>query len=402
MKRKIMIIAAALSLALTLSGCNGMTLFSNYREIEDLELVRTVAADSSDEGINVLICSGPSTEGSEAKLYEESGENLALTLGRMQKTALGREALLSHTEDILIGEELAKNGIDEILDYVERYAEMRLDTNIFIVRGNASDLVKGVTGESTFPADVLSGIEKNLDKTGEGCVFTCKELAISEADNGCGLVMAISAVKDEKLFDGRGDMSIAPAGFGIIKDGKLIDYLEGDETTGALILVGRFKADEICETVEETTLTLTVDGIKTDIEPEFDDNGALMGLNISIKAQANVINMDGDGNLEDKDFRKSAERELSEMLKGYVTAAIERSQSMDIDFLSLGGAAERAEPIKFKKMPESWTSIFRSLNVRVCAESILRRTYDIVDTLDENGEEEPKIWEKLTKFLADS
>ncbi|MGM9521004.1 MAG: Ger(x)C family spore germination C-terminal domain-containing protein [Oscillospiraceae bacterium] len=388
---------------LILPGCSGMSLFSNYREIEDLELIRTVGVDSRDEEVNVMICTGVSAEGSAPRMYETKAGSFGVALSDLQKIPLGKEALLSHTENLLIGEEEARKGISEELDYVERFSEMRLDTSLFIVReGTARDLMKGVTGKSTSAADILMRLKESLPELGAGFDYTCKDTAVSLAGNGTALVMAIKAEKDEKLFEDRGDMKIVPAGLAVIEDGKLVDFLNEEETRGVLLLTSKFKADTIELQCGDSSVTLTADGAKTDITPEVGDDGRLKKLHVRIKVEANVVNVHGTDSIEDSKYREKLQKDLSDVMKGSAEAAIARALEMDADFLDFTGTVWRAEPLKFDKSAGSFKELFENAEITVEGESILRRTYDLRDPLNDTGEEEPGIWERLTSLLKGS
>ena len=389
-------------LALSLSGCSGLTIFSNYRKLESIELVRTITIDKADSGVNAAIY-GTAGEDSEARMYEKTGESVGVALGQLQVMPLGRVAILSHTESVLIGEDLAADGIDECLDYIERYAEMRLDTSIFVVRdGAAKDLVYGLSGKDTPASDVVVGLTEHIDRVGKGYVFTCREIAASLADNGCALVQCVRGVEEEKLFDARGDLNIEPAGFAILRDEGVEDYLTEEETLGAMLILSKLKSMEVDVPVEDTVLTVSIDGVKTDIRPVFLENGKLERIRIKLAFQANIVNLKGLTDMEDSAYREEAERTLSQEMLDAARSAVQKSQALGTDFMSLEGAVRRAAPLKTEDMPGTWDERFSTLPIDIEAESIIRRTYDITDPPQVVGEEEKRPWEKLIESLKDN
>ena len=135
MKKAILL---TLVLALALTGCSGgLTIFSNYRRIENIELVRAFTADAREDGVLVSIY-GTAGEENDARMVEKSGPSLGTAMGELLMMPLGREAILSHTENMLIGEDMARSRLNECLDYVERYSETRLDIGLLIVRGSSA------------------------------------------------------------------------------------------------------------------------------------------------------------------------------------------------------------------------------------------------------------------------
>ncbi len=401
MKKYLCLILALIPL-LSLSGCAGLSIFSNYRQLENIELVRAVSLDLSDGGVNAAIY-GTAGEESPARMYENPGPSVGVALGELILTPLGREAILSHTESVLIGQDLAKTGLRECLDYVERFSETRLDTDILIVRdGSARDLLAGLSGDETSSADVLSGLGKNISRLGEGYFFTCREIASSLAENGCALIQCVRGVKEEKLFDARGELDLESAGFAVARDGVVTDFLSDEETLGAMLLLGKYRSGNLDLPLGDQTVTVSMDLVGTDIAPRFDRDGALTALDITFDFRANVINLSGPVEITDSSVRRTCEEELTKIMTGAATAAVEKSRALGTDFLDLEGAVERRAPIKFRDMGADWQDVFLTLPVRIKGTSVLARTYDIADPPELSGKEDKSPWEKLTELLKDS
>ena len=389
----------ALAIALALTGCSGLTIFSNYRHLENIQLVRTVTADMEGEGVNVSVY-GTAGEQSEARMYERSGPSIGVAMGKLILMPLGREAILSHTEAMLIGEDLAKKSIRECLDYVERFSEMRLDTGVLVVRdGTARDLLAGLSGSDTPASDTIAGLGRNIAKVGEGYFFTAREIASSMADNGCALIQCVRGVKEEKLFEARGDLNLEPAGFAVLKDGAVCEYLTDEETLGAMLLLGKYKSRNMDLALPGAAVTVSVDLAKTDMEPVFDRDGRLTELRVRLSLRANVINVAGEADITDEAVRRQCERELTEIMTGAVRAAVRRSQELKIDYLDLEGVVRRSSPLKLEDMPGAWEDIFPGLPVTVEGSGVLARTYDIADPPEKSGKEDKNPWEKLTESL---
>ncbi len=392
----------AVGLALTATSCSGLTLFSNYRRLENIELVRTVTADRDGDGVNVSVY-GTAGEQSEARMYERSGPSVGVAMGKLILMPLGREAILSHTETMLIGEELAEISIRECLDYVERFSEMRLDTGILIVRdGTARDLLAGLSGSDTPASDTIAGLSLNIAKVGEGYFFTAREIASSMADNGCALIQCVRGVKEEKLFEARGDLNLEPAGFAVVKDGAVCQYLTDEETLGVILLLGKYKSRNVDLALPDAAVTVSVDLAETDMKPVFDQDGRLAELRVKLSLRANVINIAGEADITDEAVRRECERELTEIMTGAVRAAVRRSQELKLDYLDLEGVIRRSSPLKFEDMPDAWEDVFPDLPVTVEGSGVLARTYDIADPPELSGKEDKNPWEKLIESLKGS
>ena len=397
-------ILAALALSLSLTGCSsGLTIFSNYRRIENIELVRTITADKAEDGVRVSIY-GTAGEENDARMYENTGPSIGVAMGELILMPLGREAILSHTESMLVGEDFARERMEECLDYVERYSETRLDTGLLIVRdGAAIDLLKGLSGSDPAASDILAGLDKNISRVGEGYVFTCREVAASLAGNGVALVQCVRGAEEEKLFEARGDLNLEPDGFAVItEDGGAMEFLTEEETLGTMLLLMKLRSKNVDLPVQNTVSTVSVEKVRTTYEPVFGEDGRLLKLKVRLELSANLISMRGAADVTRREFREEAQTRLSGIMRDAAAGAVARSQALGLDFLDLEGIVSRKEPIRLEDMPEEWESLFPTLPVEIRVESRLERTFDIVDPPEISGEEEKSPWEKLIESLKDN
>lgn len=65
------------------------------------------------------------------------GENVTAAASNMQ-TKISRESFAGHRQVIVVGEQLAKQGLKPILDEYSRNPDVRLRTDIFVVKGGTA------------------------------------------------------------------------------------------------------------------------------------------------------------------------------------------------------------------------------------------------------------------------
>ena len=126
MRRAVRLLLAA-ALLLPLTGCASLSLtgFLPYgREIEDMELVRTLGVDGDGSGVTV-IGSGGTQEGENANLVTGQADTISAAVLTMQSQG-SSYLYFGHVGQLLLGEELARQGVTPSLDYVLRDVEMRL------------------------------------------------------------------------------------------------------------------------------------------------------------------------------------------------------------------------------------------------------------------------------------
>ena len=125
-----------LILCLLLTGCSGLP---TAREMGDMALLRTLGVDPSPAGVAVTGSTGPRAKG----LQGDGEPALTLSADRPSLSAAclamqGQSdsfVFFGYVDQLLVGEELAKEGVRPVLDYFSRDAELGLGAQLWLVRG---------------------------------------------------------------------------------------------------------------------------------------------------------------------------------------------------------------------------------------------------------------------------
>ena len=156
--KKGMAFLAAILLLLTLTGCkNGG---DSGREIRDRLIVQGIGVDRDGDGyrltlqaFNTAVAGGQDNgmSGNVTKVYETSGATIADAMRNITLTA-GRRPLYSHNWIIVFGEDVAREGLNETLDFFVRDYATRSTVDLAIARGKAADIIKSPFNGSSIPA----------------------------------------------------------------------------------------------------------------------------------------------------------------------------------------------------------------------------------------------------------
>ena len=206
MKQKYWILALALVLV---AGSLGA--LPKGREMEELKLITALALD----GDRVTAITGVrASEGAEPQVLTGEGDSLAAACNQLRVSS-ARRAYLGQTEKLLVGE---GQDLNQVLEFVLADRELRLDTLLYIVKGEA-----GVAMAKT--AKENAG-EEGKDPRGR----TVGELLprLTEGD----YVMAPALRED-------GEGKLVPAGWAVIGPDGVEGYLEDEAADGALLLAGQ-------------------------------------------------------------------------------------------------------------------------------------------------------------------
>ena len=115
--KKLILILIIICMLPSLAGCeHAGTIYSNYREVEQLQLIRAVGVDLDGEDVRMTISSGERNEGGESMLLSRNAESLATAANSLQDYAAGQELFYAHTQYFLFGQAAAEQGIERYLD----------------------------------------------------------------------------------------------------------------------------------------------------------------------------------------------------------------------------------------------------------------------------------------------
>lgn len=138
-------VAGCVVLALLLLGLGGL---SGGREIEERSLITALAADRTYTGVTLTAITGVrASEGEEPQVLTGAGADMETACEAVQQVQ-ATHAYLGQADKLLLGQTLAEGRLMETLEFVMDHRELRLDTLLYIVRGNAGQGL-GATAPAT-------------------------------------------------------------------------------------------------------------------------------------------------------------------------------------------------------------------------------------------------------------
>ena len=352
-----------------LCGCGAIN--SNFREVEHLLVIQTMGIDKGENGVAVSLASAADKTRGPVRLSAE-GESVTSAIDRIERRAFEEELFCAHINHILIGEDEARDGIDEILQYICRSPDIRIDVPLYIVQGGtAGELVTGVGDQSVGASEILDGIQVNLDGRDDCRSFTASEVARSLARHGSALICAVSYT--ESAEDGENESRTAEVtGYGVIRNGALCAFLDRDQAIGTGFLLNDVGVSDISlNSTAEKPISVEIDRGSSEITPVMDDSGALTGLDIFVHVGASVVETAGDAAGEDY-ITARLEAAISERIRSVLLTAKE----LGSDFLGLGSYVERAMPDEYAALGD-FGALLPDLEIRLHVSGSLNHTNDL-------------------------
>lgn len=377
------ILPALMAVLLTfLTGCGGF-IYSDYRSTEGIELIRAMGIDYDRGKIKITACSGEGADGSAPKLIMGEAQTMDMALSQVQKNTAKEEAVFSHTEYLVIGEEAARHGIQGYLDYVERSAQMQIKTALLVVKGQtAEEMLSGVLSNKISAPDILTSLEAYMEDASVGTMFTCQEIAVGLAERGGALACAVELTRSGEESEDKPEKMISPSGYAVIKEGKLEDFIDLDTAIGVAALLGEATMNYMdVDDGAGGKLGLRLTEIKTEYTPVFTD-GRLTAVDVYMSGNLHIEEVQNQMDITSDEFRRDVEKRAGRTQILRLERAIKQARQTGVDYLGIGGVLERAHPLKFIKSGVDWEKDFPEMVFNINVALSLNWTHDIMEPVN--------------------
>lgn len=363
-------------------------------EISDVEVTELIGMDlptTGDFSISVIF-SGDEEEGkNNERLVTINSDSFTAALRGLQnyedKIFIG-----SHVRDIIIGEELAKNNMNIWLDFASKSSDIRSNSNVYIAKEMTSTELFSTTLENEYSiSDRIFNIVRDSRFDNEARKVRLLDVMDMFLDESrIGVIPCITTVKNgerqiaDYTIEREPDSDISRielAGYGIINGGKLVGYLNSNETDGY---------DYVNNLINEDALTVIKDGeeygvdlinSKTKFYFEF-SNDDLTKIIIKTDTKNYIAETSSGENIFAHNVNEIEKLE-DEIIANKIRTVIDRAQSEKIDFIEIGKKLEFKHPYKWRQIKDKWDEIFPNVPVEIEVNSKINREYDMLSTSNE-------------------
>lgn len=342
---------------LLLSGC------WNRTEINDIAIVTAVGLDLlEDDNMRLSLqiavpaqlgqATGPTQSGGKSTfIVSELGGTISEAFRHLQEK-LPRRIFFSHSRVLIIGEDLARNGVTHILDFYARYQEPRMHSSIIVTKGKAVDILKQ---EPTL--ENVSAEEANeLIKRKVGLMISIRDFLDMLLTEGVEPVAPQFVLEPlEVKSDSQTIEKQAINGAAVFKGDKLVGWMNDGETRGILWLRNEMKKGVITVNIGEERgggkISTNIIRSESDIVPELKDGKVTITINT--RAEMNVLENASEVNLGDPENIDKLEKEIEKEIKDRMRMTLDKAQGeLESDIFGFGEAL-------YKKYPKEWNNTYK-------------------------------------------
>lgn len=376
-----------LFITISLTGCY------NHQELNNISIATASYITKKDDQYHISVqIANPNTssntksaEQPDFVTFDSKGTSIHEAY-RNLVTKSARRLYLNHLQVLIIDEKLAKEDLSEVIDFIIRYPEVRMEFYVLISKNSEENILKIVTPLTNLSAE---SIEDNLVTTskyiGTASLTTFSDLVENYLNTKNEIALPTLEIIEEettnqknekkdteeqqigesldniKSTDAKTDIKIT--NMTIFKDNKLIKYLNKEESLGYNFVIGEVDQTLIqykCNKNNNIVVQLT----NTKTETKVSKNKPK--VNISIKGNGNITEVGCKLDLTDtktiEDIEKKINNKIENIIKESVNKIIKEYKT---DVFGFEDLFYKNSNNYYKTIEKQWEQILPKLDIEV-------------------------------------
>jgi len=378
MKRANLIILIIFS-TLLLTACVGK------REINDLALVMAVGIDkgSEDGKIKVTVqvsrpgdargqTGAPTGQSGETTWnVEAEGESIFEAIRNLTGVA-SRRVFWAHNFIIVINEEVAKEGIGDIVDFFTRNPELRMRTLVALTPDKASELTSTITSLEVTPGEALSKLFRYTNISTLAPYTEITDLLAAYLSESSEPLLARVSLKERKIDglkpeEGAKRKQVELSGAGVFENDKLVGILQADELQGIILFRDNINSGVVvvsCPKEKNNNISVELNKQKFEVKPTYKNEE--VGFNAKLDASVTVVEAGCSFSISNKDDVEQLEKAVEAKLREDINKSIEKIQKeYKTDVLELGKVFQNKYPYEWRKVKKDWKNSFSAADINL-------------------------------------
>ncbi len=362
--KQIIKLLTVFTLFIFLSGC------WNYNELNDLAIATVFAIDK--DGDNYLVsltianannAQGSAKEGqSSISVLEGSGSTITEALEKLDLTN-SKILYLNHLSAIVMSEDIAKEGVNNIIDLLMRDPNTRKKFYLVVTKDAAAKEVASIlTGLEARPSQyITNAIRNSTEYQGIATDISYSSFVnevITDGINPSLTSISINGDPDKGSEFSNIETTIPNATIvlgptGIFKNDKLLGFATDEQSLGINLLLNDVYNFTITTECGNEKIVAKIEQVKTDIK--INRNNDDLVANINIDSIGSLIEVNCDIDLLDENTINDLEKEFESEIKDIIIDALSLTQNdYKSDIFGFGEKLYYKEPTYFNNIKDIW------------------------------------------------
>jgi len=359
----------SVALSVSLTGCWGQ------REVGDMSIMLGLGLDKTSDGTiraTVQIVNpgqeggspggGSGGKGREYMNHESTGNTVEEALDRLYERSW-RPVFVAHNTVVVFGQGYARDGIEDAIDYFDRMKDFRRIQVFAVTSQDAHDVFMAQPGIERINAKAIRQlIDHQVER---GASVRSIQLQVTNeilSPSHSPLMARVDA--DEKG-------ELRANGSGLFRGGKLVGFLNTDDTRGALWFRGDLRRTQMvipCSANSNKDLSNKIDTITVrvlsataQVEPTLGSNGPR--FMVHVRGSAEIERLCPSAKPTEPNMQKWR-GELNQAIAKEMDTTLQKLQSQNVEGIDFGTRMCQSDPCQWRKLGGRWQDVFPTVQVR--------------------------------------
>nr|WP_263326770.1 Ger(x)C family spore germination protein [Neobacillus sp. Marseille-Q6967] len=299
-------------------------------------------------------------------IAQGTGGNLRRGLEDIQ-SRLSRRLYFGHRRVIIIGEEMAKDGISEVLSAVFTQPQSRVSTFLLISKGEAVKLLESQPRMEQYSGEAIREMAKSsLNRTVLDALQNMNRPGI---DTVVPVIEATGTIKEDK--NGK---EVSMTDFAVFKKDKLAFTTKQKESRAVLWLEQKMRKKTFpFETIKNKEISVQV--IENTVNPSFQEVNGKPEFTLSVRVTAVLFENEPNLKIEDPKTYHFIIGKMEKAIKEEIKALLDHAHSEGADVYGFGWYLYRTHHQEWQdRWEKNWEQTLKEMKVTVKVNGDIQRT----------------------------
>ncbi|MGE6600201.1 Ger(x)C family spore germination protein [Lysinibacillus fusiformis] len=362
-------------ISIMLTGC------WSKRELNELAIVIAAGIDKTDEGYEVSVqiinpseIASKNTSGQSPVItYHATGDSVFEAIRKLS-TLTPRKAYFAHLNILVIGDNLAKHGINQTIDLFARDPETRNDFSVIVSSSSpAKEILNVLTPLEKIPGNKIRNSLGASEKAWGTTLSVDIDQILLGSEWSSYILPTIEIIGEKDVGAEIGNIEkistptiLKYSGLAIFKQDKLNGILSEKESKSFNYIDNNVKSTlEIISCPNDTgRLTTEIRSSKAKVTGEFKNGKPKINVRLDISQNVGEVKCNID--LTDNKTIDYINTNTEESVKEQIEETLETIQQYyHTDIFKFGDVLHREDPKEWRKIKKNWSKFFSELPVKV-------------------------------------
>lgn len=362
-------------LLLLLSGC------WSRREMNDLGVVVTIGIDrvKADQLEVILTVAQPGAAGSGKSsggggqvkpktVIRRTGRTLIEAIRRTE-LSIPRRLSFSHNQVVILGEALARENLDPILDFLLRKGELRLSSQIYLLRGaSVIELLQMEPLMENLMATALQELVTNR----AGLEVELRQFFAARSTPYQAPMMPILRLRPHEGAEPQAPpLEAELAGAAVTENGHVVGTLDSETVRGLIWLAGGARHGVVtAECPDQPGRWLSARVARSGHKLRTYWRGDQIAFKLELSGQLAIVDMQCDFVLDDPKTIGKVQAAFQKRLIERTRQAIDATKAIPADPLFFGERVRAYHPAYWRKVGNRWSKVWADTPVQISADRL--------------------------------